>query len=127
MSDKRYLVFYTGRTKPGVDIETVKSNLVLSMGIAEGKAHTLLNGGRKLLKRYATSVEAQVLADKLELAGVICDVCDGVKGVSNTAVEAGSESSLVRVLKNISATDEGESHPSLISRLIRPGLRRKHA
>jgi hypothetical protein len=126
MSEKRYLVFYTGRIKPGLDIETVRSNLVLSMGIAEGKANTLLDGGRKLLKRYATSVDAQVLADKFDQAGVICVVCDGMKG-SGTAIETDGESSLVRMLKSFSPSDKGEQNSSLISRLIRPGMRRRRA
>ena len=127
MSDKRYLVFYTGKTKPGLDIETVRSNLVLSMGIADSKAQLLLDGGRKLLKRCATSVDAQVLAEKFDQAGVICEVFDGMKGVSNPGVEAGGESSLVRVLKSFSSGSDSEQNPSLISRLIRPGSRRKHA
>lgn len=127
MSDKRYLVFYTGKTKPSLDIETVRSNLVLSMGIADSKAQLLLDGGRKLLKRCATSVDAQVLAEKFDQAGVICEVCDGMKGVSNPGVEAGGESSLVRVLKSFSSGSDSEQNPSLISRLIRPGSRRKHA
>lgn len=127
MSDKRYLVFYTGKIKPGLDIDTVKSNLVLSMGIADTKAQVLLNGGRKLLKRCATSVDAQVLAEKFDQAGILCDVCDGMKGVSNPGVEAGSESSLVRVLKSFSSGSEGERNSSLFSRLIKPGARRKRA
>lgn len=126
MSEKRYQVFYTGKIKPGLEVETVRSNLVLSMGIAESKARVLLEGGRKLLKRCATSVDAQVLADKFEQAGVICDVCDGIRG-SETAVETGSESSLVRVLKSFSPAAEGGESPSLISRLIRPGMRRRRA
>jgi hypothetical protein len=126
MSEKRYLVFYTGRIKPGLDIATVRSNLVLSMGIAEEKAHTLLDGGRKLLKRYTTSVDAQVLADKFDQAGVICVVCDGMKG-SSAALETGGESSLVRMLKSFSPRDKGEQNSSLISRLIRPGMRRRRA
>ena len=127
MSDKRYLVFYTGRVKPGLDIDTVKSNLVLSLGIADAKAQLLLDGGRKLLKRCATSVDAQVLAEKFDQAGILCDVCDGVKGVNNQGVESGGESSLVRVLKSFSSSADGDNHSSIISRLIRPGSRRKHA
>lgn len=126
MSDKRYLVFYTGKTKPGLDMDTVKSNLVLSMGIADAKAQLLLNGGRKLLKRCATSVDAQVLSEKFDQAGILCEVCDGMKGISSAGVEAGSESSLVRVLKTFSGSDT-EHNSSLFSRLIKPGSRRKRA
>ena len=125
MSEKRYLVFYTGKTKPGLDSSTLKSNLVLTLGISETKAKLLLEGGRRLLKRYATSVDAQILAEKFDQNGLICEVCDGINGVTNPGIEAGSESSLVRVLKSFSSNGDGNS--SVLSRLIKPGTHRKRA
>jgi len=127
MSDKRYLVFYTGRTKPGLDINTLKSNLVLALGISDIKAKLLLDGGRRLLKRCATSVDAQILAEKFEQNGLICEVCDGIKGISNPGIEAGGESSLVRVLKSFSSASDSDGSSSVFSRLIKPGSRRKRA
>lgn len=126
MSENRYLVIFTGKFKPGVDTATVKSNLVLSMGLSDAKAEALVKMGRKLLKRCATAVEAQVLAEKFEQAGILCEVRDGGMGEANMAVQTGSESSLVRVLKSFSSSDK-ESNPSLFSRLIKPGRRHKRA
>jgi hypothetical protein len=127
MSEKRYIVMFTGKTKPGVDTETVKSNLVLSLGLSDAKAAALLQAGRKLLKRCATSVEAQVLAEKFDQAGILCEVRDAGMGEANMAVQTGGESSLVRVLKSFSSSPEKESNPSLLTRLIKPGTRRKRA
>jgi len=127
MSEKSYLVIFTGRTKPGMDTDTVKSNLVLSMGLHDTKADALLKMGRKLLKRCATSVEAQVLAEKFDQAGILCEVRDGSMGEANMAVQTGGESSLVRVLKGFSAGADKDSNPSLLRRLIKPGSRRKRA
>jgi hypothetical protein len=127
MNEKRYLVFYTGKIKPDVDSETVKSNLVLSLGLSDAKADALLKMGRKLLKRCATSVDAQVMAEKFEQAGILCDVRDGGMGEANMAVQTGSESSLVRVLKSFSSGNDKEHNSSLFSRLIKSGSRRKRA
>ncbi len=125
MSEKRYLVFYTGCTKPGMDIGTVKSNLVLSLGISDIKANILLDGGRRLLKRCATSVDAQILAEKFDQNGLLCEVSDGINGISNEGIEAGGESSLVRVLKNFSTGSSKDQ--SVFSRLIKTGTSRKRA
>lgn len=125
MSEKRYLVFYTGRTKPGIDHSTVKSNLVLSLGISDAKAKILLDGGRRLLKRCSSSVDAQILSEKFDQNGLICEVCDGVKGISRQGVEAGSESSLVRVLKSFSSSRDAEEDSSVFSRLVKPASGRK--
>ena len=124
-SDKRYQLIYTGKLKPGLDTATVKSNLVLSMGISESKAERLLDDKRKVLKNCASSVEAQVLADKFDQAGIICVVRDA-GGRGNPGAETSGESSLVRLLKNFSPAQNGES-PSLFKRLIKGGQRRKRA
>jgi len=127
MSEKRYLVIFTGKLKPGMDTDTVKSNLVLSMGISDVKAAALLNAGRKLLKRCASAMEAQILVEKFDMVGLLCDVRDSSMGESNMAVQTGSDSSLVRVLKGFSSNSGKESNPSLFSRLLKPGSRRKRA
>lgn len=127
MSEKRYLVIFTGKIKSGVDHETVKSNLVLSLGLSDSKANALLKMGRKLLKRCATAVEAQVLIEKFEQVGIVCEVRDGGMGEANMAVQTGGESSLVRVLKSFSSTSDGQSNPSLFTRMLKPGARRKRA
>ncbi len=127
MSEKRYFVVFTGKIKPGVDAEAVKSNLVLSLGLSDAKADALLKMGRKLLKRYGTAVEAQVLAEKLEQVGILCEVRDSGMGDANMAIPTGSESSLVRVLKSVSSGSDGDNGTSLLTRLIKPGARRKRA
>lgn len=127
MSNKRYLVIFTGKINPGVDAETVKSNLVLSLGLSDTKADALLKMGRKLLKRCATAVEAQVLTEKFDQVGIVCEVRDGGMGEANMAVQTGGESSLVRVLKGFSSASGGQSNPSLFTRLLKPGSRRKRA
>lgn len=127
MSDKRYQVIYTGQLKPGFDMDTVKSNLVLSLGISEGKANRLLGSEAVMLKRCGTSVDAQILLDKFDQAGLVCVVRDsGRNGAGNPGVEAGSESSLVRMLKQISPSADSDS-PSLFKRLVSGGQKRKRA
>jgi len=127
MSEKRYLVIFTGKIKPGVDTATVQSNLVLSMGLTDDKASALLKMGRKLLKRCGSSVEAQILVEKFDQVGILCEVRDGSMGESNMAVQTGSESSLVRALKGFSSSSNKENNSSLISRLVKSGSRRKRA
>jgi hypothetical protein len=124
-SDKRYQLIYTGKMKPGLTADTVKSNLVLSMGISESKAERLLDDKRKVLKNCTSSVEAQVLADKFDQAGIICVVRETGRG-SNPGSEASGESSLVRLLKNFGPAHDSDS-PSLFKRLIKGGQRRKRA
>lgn len=125
MNDKRYQLIYTGKIKPGLDTETVKSNLVLSMGMNEHKADRLLDGEKKVLKRCSSAVEAQVLAEKFDQAGVLCVVRDGGRG-RNPGVEAGGESSLVRLLKTFGSAHDSDS-PSFFKRLVKGGQRRKRA
>lgn len=126
MSDKRYQVIYTGKLKPGLDAETAKSNLILSMGIAEGKAARLVEtSDRLVLKRCSSSVEAQVLAEKFDQAGLVCAVRN-IGGGANPGMESGGESSLVRLLKNFSPSQENDS-PSLFRRLVKGGHKRKRA
>lgn len=124
-SEKRYQLIYTGKMKPGVTAETVRSNLVLSMGISESKAERLLDDKRKVLKRCASSVEAQVLVEKFDQAGIICVVRD-TGGGGNPGAEASGESSLVRLLKNFSPARDTET-PSLFKRLVGGGQRRRRA
>ncbi len=122
MSDKRYQLVYTGKLKPGVNAETVKSNLVLSMGISEEKASQLVKDEPKMLKRCATAVDAQVLAEKFDQAGIICIVRDG-GGASS--VDAGNESSLLSLLKKQPAQDD--NHSSLLHRMFNGRQRSKRA
>jgi len=123
MSDKRYQLVYVGKLKPGVDAETVKSNLVLSMGISEEKAGQLVKDEPKMLKRCSTEVEAQVLVEKFEQAGIVCVVRDsgGAHGF-----ETGSESSLLSLLKK-QASNAGEDNSSLLRRLLNGRQRSKRA
>lgn len=124
MNDKRYQVIYTGKLKPGLDAGTVKSNLVLFLGIKEVKAEKLLQSSQVVLKRCESAVEAQVLAEKFDQAGILCAVRGISSGSSNPGVEAGGESSLVRMLKQVSS---GGESPSLFKRLIGGGQKRRRA
>lgn len=123
MSDKRYQLVYVGKLKPGMDAETVKSNLILSIGISEAKASQLVKSEPKMLKHCATAVEAQVLAEKFDQAGIVCVVRDS--GGSH-GVETGSESSLLSVLKKQAAGTEEES-TSMLQRLFNGRQRSKRA
>lgn len=113
MSDKRYQLVYTGKLKSGSDAETVKSNLVLSLGISAEKACQLVKDEPKMLKHFATAVEAQVMAEKFEQAGVICIVRDGGGGQS---ADSGAESSLLSLLKK--QPNQDDNHSSLLQRMF---------
>ena len=127
MSEKRYQVIFNGKLKPGLDSSTVKSNLVLSLGISEDKAKRLLVSERVVLKRCNSSVDAQVLLEKFDQAGIVCVIRDTQGGGSgNPGMEAGGESSLVRILKHVSPSAADES-PSLLRRLVGGSQKRKHA
>ncbi len=123
MSDKRYQLVYVGKLKPGMDAETVKSNLVLSVGISQAKAEQLVKSEPKMLKHYATAVEAQLLAEKLEQAGIVCVVRDSY---GSSSVDAGSESSLLSVLKKQSTSAEGDD-TSLVQRMLNSRQRSRRA
>lgn len=99
--NKPYVVIFTGEVVPGADLNTVKSNLVLSTGISEQKAERLFKReGEVVLKHYATTAEAERLADKFYQAGAICDIRDSRYSSKNHGHEVGGESSLVRMLKH---------------------------
>jgi hypothetical protein len=124
MSDKRYQLVYVGKLKHGMDAETVKSNLVLSIGISEEKANQLIQPEPKMLKHFATAVEAQRLAEKFDQAGIVCVVRDSI---GSSDVDTGSgESSLLSVLKKqASGTDEENS--SMLNRLFNERQRSRRA
>lgn len=125
MTDKRYELVYTGKLHPGMDAETVKSNLVLSVGISEEKACRLVEAKPKLLKHCATAVEAQVMAEKLERAGICCVVRDrDPHSTSNS--KTGNESILMSLLKRQALT-AGEEDIVLSSRLLNNRQRSKTA
>lgn len=122
MSDKRYQLVYVGKLKPGMDAETVKSNLVLSVGISEEKAAQLVKSEPKMLKHYATAVEAQLLAEKLEQAGIICVVRHSG---GTPSVDVGSDSSLLSILKKQPSIEGDDS--SLVKRMFNGRQRSKRA
>lgn len=127
MTEKRYQIVYMGKLKPGLDAATVKSNLVLSLGINEDKARRLLGSDKVVLKRCNSSVDAQVLIEKFDQAGIVCAIRDTQGGGAvNPGMEAGGESSLVRMLKHVAPTSAGES-PSLLRRLVGGSQKRKRA
>ena len=103
--NKPYIVVFTGELVLGAEIDTVKSNLVLMTGISEAKVEKLFQReGEVVLKHYATTAEAELLADKFYQAGVICDIRDSRQSSRNTAHEVGGESSLVRMLKHFTGS-----------------------
>lgn len=125
-NQKRYFIVFTGKLKPGMDKDTVVSNLVLSVGIPDARAKLLLENGGKVLKNCATSVEAELFAEKLTQAGLLCTVHDRHAKSSNPGVEVGSESSLVRMLRRF-APAEGDQDAGFFSRLIGNFLNKKSA
>ena len=100
--NKPYVVIFSGELILGADINTVKSNLVLSTGISDAKADRLFGRGEVVLKHYATTAEAERLADKFYQAGALCDIRDSRHSSKNPGHEVGGESSLVRMLKHFS-------------------------
>ncbi len=98
--NKPYVVIFSGEIVLGVDVDTVKSNLVLSTGISDAKADKLFDRGEVVLKHYATTAEAERLADKFYQAGALCDIRDTRLSSKNPGAEVGGESSLVRMLKH---------------------------
>jgi hypothetical protein len=107
--NKPYVVVFTGEIVSFVDVDTVKSNLVLSTGIPDAKVAQLFGGGEVVLKRYATTAEAERLADKFYQAGAICDIRDSRLGSNNPGAEVDGESSLVRMLKHFTGSSRRHS------------------
>lgn len=102
--NKPYVVVFTGELALSGDIDTVKSNLVLTMGISDAKADKLFGRGEVVLKHYATTAEAERLADKFYQAGAICDIRDSRLSSKNPGAEVNGESSLVRMLKHFTGS-----------------------
>jgi hypothetical protein len=102
--NKPYVVIFSGELVLGADINTVKSNLVLSTGISDAKADKLFERGEVVLKHYATTAEAERLADQFYQAGAICDIRDSRLTSKNSGAEVGSESSLVRMLRHVTGS-----------------------
>lgn len=98
--NKPYVVIFTGEIAPNLDHATVRSNLVLSTGISDAKAARLFGRGEVVLKHYATTAEAERLADKFYQAGALCEIRDTRLSSSNPGAEVGGESSLVRMLRH---------------------------
>lgn len=113
MSEHRYSVIFTGQLKSDVSVETVTSNLVLDVGLAQQKVALLLKQGRVVLKRCATMVEAQRLAEKFDRCGAVCFIEDRHTR-DNAAQQNGSgESSLVRIInKFIPSARQNEAAPA---------------
>ena len=109
--NKPYVVIFTGEIVLGADINTVKSNLVLSTGISDAKADKLFERGEVVLKHYATTAEAERLADKFYQAGAICDIRDSRLTSKNPGAEVGSESSLVRMLRHVTGSRRSAAAP----------------
>ena len=102
--NKPYVVIFTGEITPFVDLATVQSNLVLSTGMTDAKAAKLFGRGEVVLKHYATTAEAERLADRFYQAGALCDIRDTRLASKNSGAEVGGESSLVRILKHFTGS-----------------------
>ena len=111
--NKPYVVIFSGEIVLGSDLDTVKSNLVLSTGISNAKADELFDRDEVVLKHYATTAEAERLADKFYLAGAICDIRDSRLKSKNPGTEVGSESSLVRMLRHVTGSRRSASRKAL--------------
>ncbi len=107
--NKPYVVIFTGEISPNADLATVKSNLVLITGISNAKAEKLFGRGEVVLKHYATTAEAERLADKFYQAGALCEIRDSRHSSKNPGHEVGGESSLVRMLKHFTGNGSRSS------------------
>ena len=107
--NKPYVVIFTGEITPFVDLATVQSNLVLSTRMTDAKAARLFGRGEVVLKHFATTAEAERLADKFYQAGALCDIRDTRLASKNSGAEVGGESSLVRILKHFTGNGSHNS------------------
>ncbi|SCZ53465.1 hypothetical protein [Thiohalomonas denitrificans] len=99
MSDKRYQVVFTGKLVSDKDTATVTSNLILDIGLSEEKVGLLLNGQRKVLKRFSAVTEAQRLTERLEHAGILCVIEDHASNQGSG--QGAGESSLITLIHRL--------------------------
>jgi len=116
MSDNRYSVVFTGQLKPELAVATVASNLVLDLGLAQEKVALLLKQGRVVLKRCATIVEAQRLAEKLDRAGMLCIIEDRFTREGSPEQSRSGESSLVKLINKFIPSASREPGTTAASR-----------
>jgi hypothetical protein len=74
MSDKAYKITFSGEVMPNLEVETVKSNLVLMLDIPPEKVEQMFCGQEIVIKRFDTLAEAQLRQQKLEKAGAISHI-----------------------------------------------------
>lgn len=74
MTSKPFKIVFSGEIMPNLEIETVKSNLVLMLDIPPEKVERMFTGEEIVIKRLATLAEAQIRQQKLEKAGAICHI-----------------------------------------------------
>lgn len=74
MSDKPYKIIFSGEVMPNLEVETVKSNLVLMLDIPPEKVERMFSGQEIIIKRLDTLADAQIRQQKLEKAGAISHI-----------------------------------------------------
>ena len=74
MSDKPYEIFFAGDVFPHLEVETVKSNLVLMFDIPPEKVECLFCGEEIVVKRFDTFADAHLHQQQFEQAGLICHI-----------------------------------------------------
>jgi hypothetical protein len=74
MSNKPYTIVFSGEVMPNMEVETVKSNLVLMLDIPHEKVEQMFCDQEIVIKRFETLADAQLRQQKLEKAGAISHI-----------------------------------------------------
>lgn len=117
MSDKPYEIFFSGEVLPHLDVETVKSNLVLMFDIPPEKVERLFCDQEVIVKRVDTFANAHLRQQQLEEAGLVCHIrhMDDRKEVSESL---GMREVMGRVVETIKDHSRKSHNNSKFSRLL---------
>lgn len=118
MSEKRYLVVFTGKTNHGMDVETVKSNLLIALNLPSDKLDRMFCDRELLIKRCISATEAERIAHRFTDAGAECYVIDSLNHAENPGKQSNSSSSLLRLLKVSPKRSEQSDNSSTLYRRI---------
>lgn len=118
MSEKRYLVVFSGNTNHGMDVETVKSNLLIALNLPQGKLDRMFCQRELLIKRCTSAADAERIAHRFNDAGAECYVIDSLDPAVNPGQQSNSSSSLLRLLRVSPKRSEQSDNSSSLYRRI---------
>ena len=118
MSEKRYLVVFTGKTHHGMDVATVKSNLLISLNLPGDKLDRMFCDKEVAIKHCVSASDAERIAQRFNDAGAQCYVKDRLNQSQNPGKESNSSSSLNRLLNVAPGRSEQSDNSSSLYQLI---------